>query len=100
MFDEALVMDIEEIELLPRSRLDSGLVRQFTVPGSRTRITQITTFCPDVIGPGPTNLYLIDGQALILVDAGMPTYLAKMFFYQWRNQTMPGRIADGLIRSG
>lgn len=87
-------MNIEETELRPRSRLDSGLVRQFAVPGSKTRITQITTFCPDVIGPGPTNLYLIDNEALILIDAGMPTYLAKMFFYQWRNQTMPGQIAE------
>ena len=69
-----------------------GGVRQFVLPGGKIRITQITTFCPDIIGPGPTNLYLIDGDALILVDAGMPTYLAKAFFYQWRNQPMPKEV--------
>jgi glyoxylase-like metal-dependent hydrolase (beta-lactamase superfamily II) len=87
-------MDIEETELRPRSRLDSGLVRQFKVRGRKTLITQISTFCPDTIGPGPTNLYLIENDALVLVDAGIPTYLAKMFFYHWRNQPVPQDVAD------
>lgn len=87
-------MDIEEIELRPRSRLDSGLVRKFKRRGCRPRLTQITTFCPDTVGPGPTNLYVIESDALILVDTGIPTYLAKMFLYDWRNQPMPQEIAD------
>jgi len=85
-------MKVEQVELRPRSAVGSGLVRQFLLPGGRTRITQISTFCPDVIGPGPTNLYLVDNGAVILVDAGIPTQLAKIFFYQWRNQRMPRKV--------
>ncbi|MEJ2718680.1 MAG: MBL fold metallo-hydrolase, partial [Deltaproteobacteria bacterium] len=80
---------LTEKKLKPNAVLDSGQVRQFVLPDGKTRITQITTFCPDVIGPGPTNLYLIDDDALILLDTGIPTQLAKDFFYVWRNQPMP-----------
>ncbi|MFH1113819.1 MAG: MBL fold metallo-hydrolase [Pseudomonadota bacterium] len=85
-------MTPEVIPLRNSSEPAGGGVRQFVLPGGKFRITQITTFCPDIIGPGPTNLYLIEGDALILVDAGMPTYLAKAFFYQWRNQPMPKEV--------
>ncbi|HMK33903.1 MAG TPA: MBL fold metallo-hydrolase [Desulfomonilaceae bacterium] len=81
-------MKLEEFQLKPGSHFGSGRVRRFVLP-DKTRITQITTFCPDLIGPGPTHLYLIEGDAVVLVDAGMPTNLAKAFFYQWRNQPMP-----------
>jgi len=56
---------------------------------------QITTFCPDLIGPGPTNLYLIEDDVLILVDTGLPTDLAKNMFYYWRNQRIPADV-EGL----
>jgi glyoxylase-like metal-dependent hydrolase (beta-lactamase superfamily II) len=85
-------MKLEQTELKSNSAIGSGRVRSFVFPGGKPRITQITTFCPDVIGPGPTHLYLIESDALILVDAGIPTDLAKMFFYQLRNQTMPQEI--------
>jgi glyoxylase-like metal-dependent hydrolase (beta-lactamase superfamily II) len=82
-------MITEEILLRRSSKLDTGRVRQFVLQGGKTRITEITTFCPDIVGPGPTNLFLIESNALILVDAGMPTHLAKAFFYYWRNQPIP-----------
>ncbi len=85
-------MTPDEISLRKSTQLDSGSVRQFVFPREKIRITQITTFCPDVVGPGSTNLYLIDGEALILVDAGIPTHLAKAFFYHWRNQPMPKEV--------
>lgn len=69
-------------------------MRRFEPSGGKPGITQITTFCPDVIGPGPTHVYLIDGDVSIMVDAGIPTHLAKAFFYQWRNQEMPAEVAD------
>ncbi len=85
-------MKPEEIQLKPSSKTGGGRVRRFVLPDSKTRITQITTFCPDIIGPGPTHLYLIEGDAIILVDAGMPTHLAKAFFYHWRNQPIPPEV--------
>jgi glyoxylase-like metal-dependent hydrolase (beta-lactamase superfamily II) len=87
-------MKLEEFQLKPGSRMGSGRVRRFVLPDGKTRITQITTFCPDIIGPGPTHLYLIEGDATILVDAGMPTYLAKTFFYHWRNQPIPREVDE------
>jgi glyoxylase-like metal-dependent hydrolase (beta-lactamase superfamily II) len=85
-------MKLEEIQLKPSSDIGSGRVRRFVTPDGKTRITQITTFCPDVIGPGPTHLYLIEGDAVVLVDAGMPTHFAKVFFYYWRNQPIPEEV--------
>jgi glyoxylase-like metal-dependent hydrolase (beta-lactamase superfamily II) len=87
-------MSIHETELKPASEMGSGRVRRFELPDGKTRIYQISTFCPDVIGPGPTNVYLIENDALILVDAGIPTNLAKAFFYQWRNQPVPKDVED------
>jgi glyoxylase-like metal-dependent hydrolase (beta-lactamase superfamily II) len=85
-------MHIQETELKPASSIRSGSVRRFALPNGMPRITQVTTFCPDVIGPGPTHLYLVESDALVLVDAGIPTALAQMFFYHWRNQPMPKEV--------
>ena len=63
---------LREKKLKPNTALDSGQVRQFVLPDGKTRITQITTFCPDFVGPGPTNLYLIDDDALILLTPVFP----------------------------
>ena len=84
-----------EVRLRPTSSIGSGRVRKLVLPESHISITQITTWCPDVIGPGSTNLYLIEDEALILLDAGIPTYMAKAFFYHWRNQAMPPEV-EGL----
>ncbi|MBI5252119.1 MAG: MBL fold metallo-hydrolase [Desulfomonile tiedjei] len=87
-------MSIQETELKPVAEIGSGLVRRFDFPDGKTRIFQISTFCPDIIGPGPTNVYLIENEALILVDVGIPTNMAKAFFYQWRNQAIPKEVED------
>ncbi|MDO8724339.1 MAG: MBL fold metallo-hydrolase [Syntrophales bacterium] len=61
--------------------------------GRSRRLFQIRTFCPTIIGPGPTNQYLIeDDNTLILVDTGMPTGVVKNVFYSWQNQTVPAHI--------
>jgi glyoxylase-like metal-dependent hydrolase (beta-lactamase superfamily II) len=82
----------QERELKQNAGPGSGRVRQFDLVDAKSRITQITTFCPDLIGPGPAHLYLIQSDALILLDAGIPTAMAKAFFYQLRNQPMPPDI--------
>ena len=69
----------------------SGRVVEYRL-GRRHRLFQITTFCPDIIGPGPTNLYLIEDEALILVDTGLPTCMAKSLFYFWQNIPLPTYI--------
>ena len=71
--------------------MGTGRVREYKL-GLKRRMFQITTFCPDLIGPGPTHLYLIEDDALILVDTGMPTDLAKNSFYYWRNQRIPDDV--------
>ncbi len=83
---------VNEVQLKAPSAVGSGGVRRFELSGGKVRVTQITTFCPDVIGPGPIHLYLIECNALILLDAGIPTHLAKAFFYKWRNQSMPAEV--------
>ena len=72
---------------------ESGKVKQYTLSKGR-KVTQITTFCPDLIGPGPTHLYVIEDKFLTLVDTGLPTHLAKKIFYYWRNQKIPSDIKD------
>lgn len=76
---------------LPSQPMGTGRVREFRL-GRDRRLFQITTFCPDLIGPGPTHLYLIEDEVLILVDTGLPTNLAKNMFYYWRNQRIPPDI--------
>ena len=88
------ICNVQETLLKPQSTIGSGRVRRFDAPGKNLRVTQITTFCPDVIGPGATHLYLIEGSAIILLDAGIPTHLAQAFFYQWRNQPMPAEVQE------
>jgi glyoxylase-like metal-dependent hydrolase (beta-lactamase superfamily II) len=73
---------------MPSQPMGTGGVREFRL-GKNRRMFKITTFCPDLIGPGPTHLYLIEDDALILVDTGMPTDSAKDMFYYWRNQGIP-----------
>jgi glyoxylase-like metal-dependent hydrolase (beta-lactamase superfamily II) len=85
-------VSIQETQHRRNSTLGSGRVRSFIVPEEEIRIIQITTFCPDGIGPGPTHLYLIDGDSLILMDTGMPTHLVKAFLYSWRNLPIPSEI--------
>ena len=87
-------MRITEKKLRPPSELGSGLVRRFTLPRSKVAVTQITTFCPDGVGPGPTNLYLIETDRLILVDAGLPTGLVVPLFYQTFQRPLPDRYRD------
>jgi len=89
-------MDIKGKMLRPNRKLPSqpmgtGRVREYCL-GRKRRMFQITTFCPDLIGPGPTHLYLIEDDALILIDTGMPTDLAKNMFYYWRNQRIPADV--------
>ena len=86
-------MDIKTKILKPNAILNSGRVRRFVLPDKRTRITQITTFCPDMVGPGPTHVYLIDNGEKILVDTGIPTLLAKTMFYAWRGEPIPPEMA-------
>ena len=100
-------MDIKTKVLKSNSILDSGRVRCFTLPDKKTRITQITTFCPDMVGPGPTHVYLIDNGEKILVDTGIPTLLAKAMFYAWRGEPIPPEMAavpddfnETLLREG
>jgi glyoxylase-like metal-dependent hydrolase (beta-lactamase superfamily II) len=76
---------------LPSQPMGTGRVREYQL-GRGRRLFQITTFCPDLIGPGPTHLYLIEDDVLILVDTGLPTDVAKNMFYHWRNQRIPADI--------
>lgn len=80
--------------ILPPSPIGSGGVLQFTLPKGR-KITQITTFTPLTNGPGPTHVYLIeDDDVLILVDTGIPTGLLKDIFFLCRRQNMPSMIKN------
>jgi glyoxylase-like metal-dependent hydrolase (beta-lactamase superfamily II) len=85
-------MAIRGTDLIEDSFADSGGVREYTLPDSSTRIVRIKTFCPDLIGPGPTNVYLIENETTVMVDAGIPTEFAKAFFYNLRNQPMPAEV--------
>ncbi len=87
-------MNIKETILRPRAKHGSGLVRKITQEGSPAAVTQITTFCPDRVGPGATHLYLIEAGELILVDTGLPTQLVKPLFYDAFHQPVPSRFAD------
>lgn len=84
-------MDINGKILRQHGPTGSGRVREYLL-GRGRRLFQITTFFPDKIGPGPTNLYLIEDEALILVDTGLPTDTAKNIFYYWRNQRIPPEV--------
>ena len=81
-------MSIKERIIRPNTEVGSGRVKQYIL-SDNVKITQITTYCPDIIGPGPNNLYLIEDKILTLVDTGLPTILAKNLFYSWRNVPIP-----------
>ncbi len=85
---------VEQIRLRPDSQLGSGGVIQYLIPDQPIKITRISTFCPDVIGPGPVHVYLIESDALVMLDAGMPTHPARTFFYTWRRQPIPPELAE------
>ena len=87
-------MDIREETLRRSGRHGSGEVRRISLPGSGTRVTRITTFCPEGVGPGPTNLYLIEADKLILVDTGLPTHLLGPMFFQAFGRPVPSWLAD------
>jgi len=84
-------MDIKEKIIRRNTEIGSGRVKQYILPKGR-KITQITTFCPDIIGPGPTHIYVIEDETLIMVDTGIPTNMAKRLFYSWRKQDMPQEV--------
>ena len=84
-------MNMKEKVIRPHSEIGSGRVKQYIFPKGR-KVTQITTFCPDIIGPGPTHVYVIEDKVLTMVDTGIPTYLAKELFYYWRNQKIPSEV--------
>ncbi len=83
---------MEEKILKQASNINSGMVRCFKFNSNKIKLTQITTFCPDEIGPGPTHVYLIESEKIVMLDTGIPTDLAKGFFYYWRNQRIPPEI--------
>lgn len=87
-------MAIRGTDLIQDTPIGSGGVKEYIIPGSSTRVVRIKTFCPDLIGPGPTNVYLIRNETTVMVDAGIPTNFAKAFFYSWRNQPIPADIDD------
>jgi len=86
-------MNIKENIIKPNSEAGSGRVKQYVLSKGR-KVTQITTFCPDIIGPGPAHIYVIEDEALIMVDTGIPTHMAKKIFYYWRNQPIPQKVKD------
>lgn len=86
-------MDIRGKVIRSNKKIGSGRIREFHL-GCNRRFFQITTFCPDEIGPGPTHLYLIEDDVLILVDTGLPTVMAKKMFYHWRHQPIPPDIDE------
>lgn len=85
-------MNFQPVELRPSSPLGSGGVVRWEIPHTNIQVNRITTFCPDVVGPGPVHSYVIRADAVILVDPGIPTNLAKGLFYYWRNQPIPPEI--------
>lgn len=84
-------MNLKGSQLKASSKLGGGSVRHYILPYGKTRITQISTFCPDIVGPGATHIYLIENDELILMDTGLPTHLAKRTFY-WRHETVPSEM--------
>ncbi|MFH2013297.1 MAG: MBL fold metallo-hydrolase [Pseudomonadota bacterium] len=82
---------IKESIIRPNAESGSGRVKQYELSKGR-KVTQITTFCPFILGPGPTNIYVIEDDALIMVDTGIPTHLAKNIFYYWRKQPIPKKV--------
>jgi len=87
-------MTPETTLLKPASPVGSGEVRTYTLQKGNVSITRMTTFCPDVVGPGPAHAYLVESDALILLDTGLPTQVAKAFFYHWRAQPMPKEVEE------
>ena len=85
-------MAVRVTHIQPNAKHGSGRVRRFLLPDTGQRISQITTFCPNKVGPGSTHVYFIEDKVPILLDAGMPTHIAKTLFYPWRFQKIPKHI--------
>jgi glyoxylase-like metal-dependent hydrolase (beta-lactamase superfamily II) len=86
-------MQIKETLLKPADKTGSGQVRRFVLPDNKIAVTQITTYNPSVLSPGPAHVYLIEGEALLLVDTGLPTHIARIFSYTWQDKPVPDDIA-------
>lgn len=87
-------MNVVQKSLRERSAWGSGEVRRISLPDSGVEVTRITTFCPERVGPGPTNLYLIQAEKLILVDTGLPTHLLGPMFFEAFGNPVPPKLAD------
>lgn len=92
--EKPIGINIHQELIRGNSQHGSGQVSRLILKGRKTRLTQITTFCPGGMGPGPTNLYLIQGDALILVDTGMPTNAAKLLLYNLFDHPVPEELRD------
>ena len=85
-------MKIVEKTLQEEPYQGAGRVRRFETPGGDWSVTQITTFCPNDFGPGPTNLHLIATDKLILLDTGVPTRLIAGLFYSRFGREVPPEV--------
>jgi len=85
-------MNYKGTQIKPNANTNSGRVRRYVLPGGKIRITQISTFCPELIGPGAVHSYLIESNKLILVDTGLPTDMAKTMFYPGHIRKIPEEI--------
>lgn len=85
-------MAVNVTYIKPQGKQGSGGIRRLRLPETGQRITQITTFCPNKVGPGSTHVYFIEDKIPVLLDAGMPTHIAKLLFYPWRFQEAPKHV--------
>ncbi len=85
-------MNYKGTQIRPNTNTNSGQVRRYEFPGGKIRITQISTFCPERIGPGAVHSYLIESDTLILLDTGLPTDMAKTMFFPSHIRKMPEEI--------
>lgn len=86
-------MTITETLLKAADETGTGQVRRFSLPDANIAVTQITAFNPELLSPGPTHVYLIEGDALLMVDTGLPTQIAKVFSYTWQDRAIPEAVA-------
>lgn len=79
-------------QIRPNNSLGSGGVVRYELPEENLRVTQITVFCPDGIGPGGTHVYLVEKEALLMFDTGLPTDAAKALFFPRGFRSIPSHI--------
>ncbi len=85
-------MNYKTTQIRPHTNTNSGRVKRYHLPGGKIRITQISTFCPERIGPGAVHSYLIESDTLILLDTGLPTDMAKTMFFPSHIRKMPEAV--------